>query len=123
MAKAILHGDAKDAFELCFVWNRTVDKITADSDINSSLILENLDDFATRDADLIVEVSHPSITIKYGEAFLQHADFMAGSPTAFADSDFETRVRKLANEGAHGLSLLTDLQLCAERGPLGRQRH
>lgn len=123
MAKAILNGDAKDGFELCFVWNRTVDKVTADPDIAPSLILENLDDFASRGADLIVEVSHPSLTIKYGETFLQHADFMAGSPTAFADSDFEARIRKLASEGAHGLSLPTDSQLRAERCPLGRQRH
>jgi len=45
---------------------------------------------------LIVEVSHPSIILKYGVAFLQHADLFVGSPTAFADQSFETELRKVA---------------------------
>jgi len=45
---------------------------------------------------LIVEVSHPSIILKYGVAFLQRADLFVGSPTAFADQSFETELRKVA---------------------------
>mgnify|MGYP002259920256 CR=1 FL=1 len=37
---------------------------------------ENTTMYIFRDADLIVEVAHPSISDKYGELFLQEADFM-----------------------------------------------
>ena len=40
---------------------------------------------AAQEADLIVEVAHPSIVAKYGAKFVAHADLMVGSPTCFAD--------------------------------------
>jgi len=50
-----------------------------------------------------VEVAHPLIVAEYGESFLEHADFMVGSPTVFADAGVELRLRKSAkNSVGHG---------------------
>ncbi|XP_056409818.1 aspartate dehydrogenase domain-containing protein [Hyla sarda] len=66
-------GD-KNNVEIAFVWNRTMEKM--EKTIESHLQLRNLDDFEKREADLIVEVAHPSITRKYGERFLSAANLL-----------------------------------------------
>ena len=43
--------------------------------------------FASKNADLIIEVAHPIITKTHGKTFLQHADYFIGSPTALADPE------------------------------------
>ena len=112
MAHEILEGNASADYELAFVWNRTSSKIREDPKISPDLILENLADFPDRKADLIIEVSHPSIIADWGDKFLQHADFLAGSPTAFASSEVEERLRKAAEDRAERLllSVLSDEQ-------------
>ena len=49
--------------ELAFVWNRSKEVLNS-SNIPKELILENLEDCATRHPDLIVEVAHPIIVEK-----------------------------------------------------------
>jgi hypothetical protein len=51
------------------------------------------DEFEKFGADIIAEVSHPSISVKYGPRFVRAANFFVGSPTAFADTAYETYVR------------------------------
>lgn len=63
--------------ELCFVWNRSTDKLY-NSSIPDELILSDLTKFASYSPDLIVEVAHPSITAEYGVRFLAHADYFVG---------------------------------------------
>uniref|UniRef100_T1J5E0 Aspartate dehydrogenase domain-containing protein n=1 Tax=Strigamia maritima TaxID=126957 RepID=T1J5E0_STRMM len=87
-------------FELVFVWNRNPEALIGK--IPSSLILRNLENLNTRKPDLIVEVAHPYISSKYGEFFLQQADYLMGSPTALADPEVEIKLREAAN-GNHGL--------------------
>jgi hypothetical protein len=58
-----------------------------------SLIDGRPDDFERFGADIIAEVSHPSISVKYGPRFVRAANFFVGSPTAFADTAYETFVR------------------------------
>ena len=71
-------------FELGFVWNRTPDRIG--DTVPPELVLEDLANFPTMEADLIVEVAHPGITAEFGSKFLASADYFTGSPTAFADA-------------------------------------
>ncbi|BBM82481.1 aspartate dehydrogenase domain-containing protein [Candidatus Uabimicrobium amorphum] len=78
-----------DSFELSFVYNRDTSKIKG---VDGEKVLQNLDDFTNYDVDLIVEVAHPEISKKYATRFLQHADYMPGSPTAFADKELESKV-------------------------------
>lgn len=66
-------------------------------------ICDSLDDVARFTPDLIVEVSHPSITKAYGASFLACADFMLGSPTALADPEVEAMVQEALKSSEHGL--------------------
>ncbi|ELU04098.1 hypothetical protein CAPTEDRAFT_1663 [Capitella teleta] len=118
LADAILK---RDDLELAFVWNRT--QATLQGKVDSSFILEDLDDFAEREADLIVEVAHPKITALYGPRFLQHADYLIGSPTAVADREIESQLRNAAKN--HGFYIPTgafwggeDIKRMADRGAL-----
>jgi len=86
--------------EVAFVWNRSIEKLAA---LPKELVLENLDNFPDRNADLIVEVAHVSITKQFGEKFLEHADFMIGSPTALADKELEDGLRKASTLHGHGV--------------------
>ncbi|KAL9982167.1 hypothetical protein ACROYT_G010978 [Oculina patagonica] len=113
----------RNDLELSFVWNRTLDALK--NKVEDPYILENLSSFAERDPDLIVEVAHPSITADYGEAFLDVADYMVGSPTALANLDVENRLRQKASSGSHGVYIPsgalwggTDIKKMADRGTL-----
>lgn len=110
-----------DRLELAFVWNRS--KEALDDFQHKDLVLENLCDFLTRDADLIVEVAHPKITQQWGPQFLQHADYMIGSPTALSDQKLESALRKAAT--IHSLYIPSgafwggeDIKKMADRGSL-----
>lgn len=106
---------ASAALEIAFVWNRTPAKPREDG-VPESLILEDLAQFATRGAHIIVEVAHPQITEQYGDLFLKHADFYIGSPTAFADAAVESRVLASAsrNPEGHGLYIPSGALWAAE---------
>jgi len=45
---------------LAFVWNRSKDVLYS-SDIDKKYILENLEECASKNPDLIVEVAHPVV--------------------------------------------------------------
>lgn len=100
LGKYLVHN-MDNEFELAFVYNRDVSKIT---DVDSRKILHDLDDFNNYEVDLIVEVAHPDISKKYATRFLQHADYMPGSPTAFADRELESSVLNFVdNEQSHAM--------------------
>ena len=60
------------------------------------LRLNDLEKAQLRRPDLIVECAHPSITARYGEAFLTFASYMPLSVTALADDDLRTRLEAAA---------------------------
>ncbi len=81
-------------FDVAFVYNRSknadLERLVEDED----LLLDALDDFASKAPDLIVEVAHPDVTKVHGEAFLSVCDYLIGSPTALADPDVEKALKK-----------------------------
>ncbi|XP_061422476.1 aspartate dehydrogenase domain-containing protein isoform X1 [Lethenteron reissneri] len=108
--------------ELAFVWNRSAERMQGNVEPDQQL--RDLEQFAERRADLIVEVSHPNISRDFGERFLQHADYLVGSPTALADAATERRLREAS--ATHGRTLYVptgafwggdDIQKMADRGP------
>ncbi|XP_063396529.1 aspartate dehydrogenase domain-containing protein-like [Mytilus trossulus] len=110
-----------DRLELAFIWNRTREAL--DDFKNKELILEELNDFPQRQADLIVEVAHPKISHEWGPKFLQNADYMIGSPTALSDQTLETSLRNASDK--HGLYIPSgafwggeDIKKMADRGTL-----
>ena len=103
LASAIREDEAVAAeYELAFVWNRRPEAIG--DEIEASLRLGELEDFAQYRPDLIVEVAHPKITETYGARFLATCDYMVGSPTAFATLEVEQAMRAAAaRDDGHGL--------------------
>eukprot|EP00039_Didymoeca_costata_P017469 m.324090 g.324090 ORF g.324090 m.324090 type:complete len:266 (-) comp16540_c10_seq5:199-996(-) len=98
LVKKIL--ESKDlGLSLAFVWNRDSTKLKGLEDH----ILLKLEDVKSRSPDLIIEVAHPDVTVKYGELFLKTCDFMVGSPTVFADEKIEKSLASIAAAGPHGM--------------------
>ena len=84
--------------ELAFVCEPiNASAVREDPSLPPEVALDDLADFQSKGADLIVEVAHPSISSRYGAEFLQHADYLAASVTAFADSETEAALRKAAS--------------------------
>jgi len=67
------------------------------------LALHDLADWAGRRPDLVVELAHPDVTRRHGMAFLQQADYMPFSLTAFAEAGLDESLRRCAVE--HGRRL------------------
>ncbi|XP_035224886.1 putative L-aspartate dehydrogenase [Stegodyphus dumicola] len=75
LGKFLVSSIAADPnYEIAFVWNRTKSVICGV--VETSLILDDLKDFASRKPDIIVEVAHPSITKSFGKEFLSYCDYM-----------------------------------------------
>ena len=79
--------------DVAFVHNRTPDRISA---VPEEVILDDLGNFASRQADLIVELAHPDISRKYGVEFLRTAHYMPMSLTVFADAEIDAQLRAAA---------------------------
>lgn len=94
----ICESGAESGLAIAFVWNRTNDKLAS---VPAHLVLDDLNDFQSMGADLIIEVAHLSITIEFGHRFLEQSDFMIGSPTALADANLEGKLRLAANLHKH----------------------
>eukprot|EP01102_Stenamoeba_stenopodia_P001707 TRINITY_DN11553_c0_g1_i1.p1 TRINITY_DN11553_c0_g1~~TRINITY_DN11553_c0_g1_i1.p1 ORF type:complete len:296 (-),score=49.08 TRINITY_DN11553_c0_g1_i1:71-937(-) len=133
LAKAILETPASNELELAFVWNRTRERIDASGiKLSEDLILNNLDDFQSKEVDIIVEVAHPLITKSYIERFLESADYIIGSPTALADVEVESLVRRLTSSTSpkyHGFYVpagalwgAVDIKKMTDRGSLQELR-
>eukprot|EP00656_Telonema_subtile_P030436 TRINITY_DN33405_c0_g1_i1.p1 TRINITY_DN33405_c0_g1~~TRINITY_DN33405_c0_g1_i1.p1 ORF type:complete len:257 (+),score=63.12 TRINITY_DN33405_c0_g1_i1:238-1008(+) len=85
---------------MAFVWNRSFSAFEKPEAafLPEGCPLENLAEFAARGADLIVEVAHPDITKEWGPRFIQHANYLMGSPTVMADQPTNDAIRKLATD-------------------------
>lgn len=86
--------------EVAFVYNRSREKTAA---LPPGIVLEKLEDFASRGADLVVELAHPRITQEHGATFLQQTDYMPLSLTALADAELEQQLLETARR--HGTCL------------------
>jgi len=113
---------SSEDLELAFVWNRSPEVFT-ESGLPELLILDDLDNFSDRQADLIVEVAHPDITKSHGVKFIQEADYLIGSPTALGDDDLHQKLRH--NATSHALYVPSgafwgaqDISKMADRGTL-----
>lgn len=104
--------------ETAFVHEKEEEKL---KNIPSSLILDDLHEFPQRNADLVVEMAHPSVSKEYGKQILQRADYMPLSLTALADEKLFSEMRKTAEKSGtclyipHGAAVgLESLHECKE---------
>jgi predicted dinucleotide-utilizing enzyme len=106
LLEQILSVNNAHLFELAFVWNRSFSKVLADERILPGQRLEHLDDFASKKADLIIEVSHPAISKTHGVKFMASgADYIVGSPTCFADVTTEAALLTAADDSGSSSGL------------------
>lgn len=81
--------------EIAFVHEKEKEKLNG---IPSSLLLEDLHEFPETNADLVVEMAHPSVSRQYGAEILKSADYMPLSLTALADEKLFSEMRETAEK-------------------------
>lgn len=86
--------------EVAFVHNRSREKTVA---LPPGIVLEKLEDFSSRGAELIVELAHPRVTQEHGAALLAVTDYMPLSLTALAEAQLEEQLLETARR--HGTCL------------------
>ncbi len=80
-------------FETAFVYNRSAAALDG---LDPALRLNDLGEAGARNPGLIVECAHGSVSARYGESFLQYADYMPLSVTALADDTLRARLEAAA---------------------------
>lgn len=104
--------------EVAFVYEKEKEKL---KNIPSSLILDDLHEFPQRNADLVVEMAHPSVSREYGVEILQSVDYMPLSLTALADESLFSEMKNTAEKNGtclfvpHGAAVgIESLHECRE---------
>ena len=95
-------GDPQSPLEIAFVHNRDVRKLDG---VPASLRLDDLSRVASTQADLVVEMAHPSFTARWGEQILRHANYLPLSVTALADDTLRERLLRTASDSGTSLAI------------------
>jgi len=113
--------------QVSFVWNRSAAALEG---LPAEQRCTDLEEVPGRGADIVVEVSHPSITVAMAARVIAAGgNFVCGSPTCFADPAVEAALRTAAAAGngagkgamyvpVGALWGAADLQAMANRGAL-----
>jgi aspartate dehydrogenase len=112
--------------EVLYVWNRssTAALEALGSEVAMSS-MQSLEEVPSLGADIVVEVSHPSISVMLAaKVMAAGSNFCCGSPTALADTALETSLREAASKDGNGALYIpvgalwgaSDLQALANRG-------
>lgn len=94
-------NDPSLALDVAFVHNRSEAALAT---VPHDLRLQRLDDMASRSADLVVEMAHPSYTERWGQRILAASDYLPLSVTALADDALRDALVRQARDA--GTSLL-----------------
>lgn len=90
--------------EVAFVWNRSAEVLSRVPQEIRMSSADSLEGICSRQADIVVEVSHPSISKLLAVKVMQSgANFVVGSPTVFADLAVERAMREAACAGGGSL--------------------
>jgi aspartate dehydrogenase len=119
--------EAQEIMELAFVCDLgTPANVMNSPSLPESCKASSLEDWERFEADLIVEVAHPSVSTNWGAKFLAKADYMLASTTCFADRATEELLKAAAN-GPSGKGIYmcagalfgsSDIQAMADMGKL-----
>ena len=81
----LIDQDADNGMEIAFIHDQDAGRLEGLGD----LALADLNDFASRGADLVVEMAHLDVTRQWGARILEQTDYMLVSVTAMADAEIE----------------------------------
>jgi len=84
--REMIEKDAKNGMELAFIHDADPTRL---ADVPDELVLDDLGNFDSKQADLIVEMAHPDVSRKWAKTFLEKTDYMLISVTAMADKALE----------------------------------
>lgn len=84
-----------DRFEVVFVHDANADSLR---DLPNDLVLDRLEDFAQRGADLVCELAHADVAKRWGATILKESSFFVLSVTALGDAEIEKTLRATAGE-------------------------
>lgn len=65
-------------------------------ELPQEIVLDRIEDFASREPDMVCELAHPDVSREYGPMFLQETDYFLLSVTALADAELDTTLKETA---------------------------
>lgn len=92
----MIDNDPDNGMEVVFINDADTSRL---SDLGD-LALNDLADFDSRQADLVVEMAHPAVTRQWGTTILEKTNYMFISVTALADKELEEGIQ--ATSKKHG---------------------
>ena len=88
----MIDRNADNGMEVVFVHDQDTSRL---ADLKDGLALEDLADFDSRSADLVVEMAHPAVTREWGIRILEKTNYMLISVTALADAELEKQLEEV----------------------------
>ena len=82
----MIDKDPNNGMEVVFVHDMVSENL---AQLPGELALNELGEFASRKADLVVEMAHPTVTREWGKRILEKTNYMLISVTALADPEME----------------------------------
>ncbi|MCH2212062.1 MAG: DUF108 domain-containing protein [Fuerstiella sp.] len=82
----LIDADSENGMEVAFVHDVDSSRL---KDVESGLVLTDLAEFDSANADLIVEMAHPDVSRQWATTILEKTNYMLISVTALADKAFE----------------------------------
>ncbi|MBM79487.1 MAG: hypothetical protein CMJ78_02695 [Planctomycetaceae bacterium] len=92
-----IDGDPDNGMEVVFVNDMDASLLEG---LDSELVLADLADFGSKNADLVVEMAHPEVSRQWATKILEKTDYMLISVTAIADKDLEDAIKETTKQ--HG---------------------
>ena len=95
-------GDPSLGLDVAFVHNRSAAALAG---VPQALRMQNMEDLSRFEADLVVEMAHPSYTEQWGERILARSDYLPLSVTALADDALREALIRRAREAGTSLAV------------------
>ena len=97
----MIDKDPNNGMEVVFVHDMVSENL---AQLPGELALNELGEFASRKADLVVEMAHPTVTREWGKRILEKTNYMLISVTALADPEMEQMLEETTQKfGTRGL--------------------
>ena len=87
-----IQENPQTGMEVVFVHDQVAEAV---ADVPPELVLDDMNDFAAREPDLVIEMAHKEATKQWAPLILQKCDMMAVSVTVIADAESEALFKEL----------------------------
>ena len=91
---------AEKGMEIAFVFDTDAGRV---AEFDRGLVLDSIENFKEKNADLVVECASHSAVKEYAEKILRETDLVVMSSSAFADKELYAGVRKICSQSGNKL--------------------